>query len=318
MVDDPQEQNKTWDSVITNLEKLGEDKTTTEAPQRQHEVLEQPNMPRHNTCNPGIGNEKSQSQLQDNSKRLKQTHASLDHHIRQQQQQPHSSQIYAYPDSQHHLQQSLPNSYLDQRHVDIIPPGSNTSYSSQPSGISGPQYQTEGNHTPTTDSTFTSSHTTLPINDTKVNVMDMSSSYHHVHMREGLFEDDSFHSSHGAQQTQMYEEAETRNGSVPSHHGLVGHGHGNIMLGENGYRAYEKFDGQTGYMAAEGYPQSRQIHQVYDYHHDPSHLHPHVQDAHTQGTGQGDYNSYQHPTEELQGQFVLQYDGTHLFTPYSN
>lgn len=318
VTDDPHGQNKECDSVIVNLEELGEDKRTTEVLESQHEVPEQPNMSPVNTCDPDIGIDKSRSELQDNSEKLKRTHASHNYHIHQQPQLPHSSQIYSYPDSQHHLPQPLPNSYADQPHVDIIQPSSITSYSSQPSGISGPQYQAKSNHMSTADSTFASSHATLPINDTKVNVMDMPSNYHRVHMREGFFEGDSFHLSHGAHQTQIYEEVETRNDSSPSHHKFVGQGHGNIMMGEHGYRAYEEFDGQTGYMAVEGYPQSRQVHQVYDYHHEPSHLHPHIQDVQTQGTGHGEYNSYQHHTAELQGQFVLQYDGTHLFTPYSN
>ncbi|OXM82077.1 hypothetical protein C364_00184 [Cryptococcus neoformans Bt63] len=318
VTDDPHGENKKCDSVIVNLEELGEDTPTTEVLESQHEVPEQPNMPPVKTCDPDIGIDKSRSELQDNSEKLKRTHASHDYHIHQQPQLPHSSQIYSYPDSQHHLPQPLPNSYADQPHVDIIQPSSITSYSSQPSGISGPQYQAKSNHMSTADSTFASSHATLPINDTKVNVMDMPSNYHHVHMREGFFEGDSFHLSHGAHQTQIYEEVETRNDSSPSHHKFVGQGHGNIMMGEHGYRAYEEFDGQTGYMAVEGYPQSRQVHQVYDYHHEPSHLHPHIQDVQTQGTGHGEYNGYQHHTAELQGQFVLQYDGTHLFTPYSN
>ncbi|KIR40696.1 hypothetical protein I313_03352 [Cryptococcus deuterogattii Ram5] len=218
--------------------------------------------------------------------------------------------------------QALNNSYPDQPRVDITHPVPITPYSSQPSGISGPQHQAESSHISTADSTFTSSHTTPPINDTKVNVMDMPSNYHHVHTREGFFEGDSFHPSQGAQQTQIYEEAEMRNESAQSHHGLVGHGHGDIMLGGHGYRTYEKFDGQTGYTAVEGYSQSRQVHQDYQFHHNPSHLHPHVlpatRDGHTLETGHGDY-SQQHHTEEsqerkeLQGQYVLQYDGTYQF-----
>ncbi|KIR94135.1 hypothetical protein I304_01767 [Cryptococcus deuterogattii CBS 10090] len=218
--------------------------------------------------------------------------------------------------------QALNNSYPDQPRVDITHPVPITPYSSQPSGISGPQHQAESSHISTADSTFTSSHTTPPINDTKVNVMDMPSNYHHVHTREGFFEGDSFHPSQGAQQTQIYEEAEMRNESAQSHHGLVGHGHGDIMLGGHGYRTYEKFDGQTGYTAVEGYSQSRQVHQDYQFHHNPSHLHPHVlpatRDGHTLETGHGDYSHQRHTEEsqerkELQGQYVLQYDGTYQF-----
>lgn len=286
-------------------------------------------MPPVNPGNPGIHINKLQSHLQDNSNQPKQTHASLDNSVHQQAQHAHPSPIYPYADSQDHSHQSLPNPYVDQPHVDITHPVPIIPYSSQPPGISGSQHHAESSHisTATADSIFTSSHTTPPINDTKVNVMDMSSNYHHVHTREGFFKGDSFHPSHGPQQTQIYEEAEMRNDPAQSHHGLVGHGHGDIMLGGHGYRTYEKFDGQTGYTAVEGYSQSRQVHQAYQFHHDPSHLHPHVlpatRDGHTLETGHSDYH-YQHHTEELQerkelqGQYVLQYDGTHVFTPYSN
>lgn len=41
----------------------------------------------------------------------------------------------------------------------------------------------------------------------------------------------------------MYEEVEMCNGLVFFYYGFVGYGYGNIMLGENGYWVYEKFDG---------------------------------------------------------------------------